>query len=318
MAAIQWRPAVNALTKPVFYRIQIIPRNIAGYEEMAADISAAHPNQGGIMKIVLCMFMFSMFFLSSDLSIANIDNGLVLSLSFTGDAKDSSGNEHHGVVTGAVLTEDRFGNSNSAYLFDGTDYITIPDSDELHFTGSFSVSVWFQSVSPSLVDCVISHVQGSMTGYQLSNSSVENKFRWDYFHGAAATWDDARNSIPINLIDDNFWHHVVGIYQENSSGVNLKLYVDGNKVDESTFSEEISWGVGDLFIGTNLHGVGSEYRGFNGYIDDLKIYDRSLSETEIQELYWENNQAYQAGRQSCIDNPNSCGIKPKVVVVPLR
>ncbi|WP_417908852.1 DUF4469 domain-containing protein [Candidatus Electronema sp. PJ] len=44
MATLQWRPAVNALTKPVSYRIQIIPRNIAGYEEMAADISAAHPN----------------------------------------------------------------------------------------------------------------------------------------------------------------------------------------------------------------------------------------------------------------------------------
>jgi hypothetical protein len=43
MATLQWRPAVNALTKPVSCRIQIIPRNIAGYEEMAADISAAHP-----------------------------------------------------------------------------------------------------------------------------------------------------------------------------------------------------------------------------------------------------------------------------------
>ncbi len=43
MATTQWRPAVNALTKPVSYRIQIIPRNIAGYEEMAAAISAAHP-----------------------------------------------------------------------------------------------------------------------------------------------------------------------------------------------------------------------------------------------------------------------------------
>lgn len=43
MATLQWRPAVNALTKPVSYRIQIIPRNIAGYEEMAADISTANP-----------------------------------------------------------------------------------------------------------------------------------------------------------------------------------------------------------------------------------------------------------------------------------
>lgn len=43
MTTLQWRPAVNALTKPVSYRIQIIPRNIAGYEEMAADISSANP-----------------------------------------------------------------------------------------------------------------------------------------------------------------------------------------------------------------------------------------------------------------------------------
>jgi hypothetical protein len=43
MSTLQWRPAVNALTKPVSYRIQIIPRNIAGYEEMAADISSANP-----------------------------------------------------------------------------------------------------------------------------------------------------------------------------------------------------------------------------------------------------------------------------------
>jgi hypothetical protein len=43
MPTIQWRPAVNALTKPVSYRIQIVPRDIAGYDEMAADISTEHP-----------------------------------------------------------------------------------------------------------------------------------------------------------------------------------------------------------------------------------------------------------------------------------
>lgn len=43
MSTIQWRPQVNALTKPVSYRIQIVLRNIAGYDEMAADISTEHP-----------------------------------------------------------------------------------------------------------------------------------------------------------------------------------------------------------------------------------------------------------------------------------
>ena len=43
MPTIQWRPQVNALTKPLSYRIQYVPRNTAGYNEMAADISSSHP-----------------------------------------------------------------------------------------------------------------------------------------------------------------------------------------------------------------------------------------------------------------------------------
>jgi len=43
MSTMQWRPAINALTKPISRRIQIVPRNIAGYDEMAADISTEHP-----------------------------------------------------------------------------------------------------------------------------------------------------------------------------------------------------------------------------------------------------------------------------------
>jgi len=44
MTKIQWRPQVNALTTPPSYRAQVVPHNIAGYNEMAADISAGHPN----------------------------------------------------------------------------------------------------------------------------------------------------------------------------------------------------------------------------------------------------------------------------------
>jgi hypothetical protein len=43
MSTIQWRPVVNALTKPQSYRPQVVPRGSAGYDEMAADIAAAHP-----------------------------------------------------------------------------------------------------------------------------------------------------------------------------------------------------------------------------------------------------------------------------------
>jgi hypothetical protein len=44
MTTVQWRPAVNALTKPQSYSIQIVPRSISGYDKMAADLAAVNPN----------------------------------------------------------------------------------------------------------------------------------------------------------------------------------------------------------------------------------------------------------------------------------
>jgi hypothetical protein len=44
MTTIQWRPQVNALTKPQSYRAQTVPRGTSGYDKMAADISAVNPN----------------------------------------------------------------------------------------------------------------------------------------------------------------------------------------------------------------------------------------------------------------------------------
>lgn len=44
MPNVQWKPVENALTTPRSYRVQVVPHNTPGYEEMAADISALNPN----------------------------------------------------------------------------------------------------------------------------------------------------------------------------------------------------------------------------------------------------------------------------------
>jgi hypothetical protein len=51
----------------------------------------------------------------------SVSNGLVAHYPFNGNANDESGNGNHGTVHGAKLTQDRFGNPNSAYYFDGID-----------------------------------------------------------------------------------------------------------------------------------------------------------------------------------------------------
>ena len=68
-------------------------------------------------------------------------NGLVGYWGFNGTANDQSGNGNNGTENGATLTTDRFGNANSAYSFDGNDFIEIADNPTLNFTTQFSLPI---------------------------------------------------------------------------------------------------------------------------------------------------------------------------------
>lgn len=80
----------------------------------------------------------------------DISDGLVACYPFTGNADDESGNGNHGVVIGATLTEDMFGNSESAYYFDGVnDYIRVPHSSDLNINTAtgFTIGMWTKADS---------------------------------------------------------------------------------------------------------------------------------------------------------------------------
>jgi len=73
-------------------------------------------------------------------------NGLIGWWPFNGNANDESGNGNDGTVNGAVLTEDRFGNENSAYSFDGIDdFINAGYVNEISGSSQLSVSYWINS-----------------------------------------------------------------------------------------------------------------------------------------------------------------------------
>src|SRR4051812_9830971 len=71
-------------------------------------------------------------------------NGLVAWYSFNGNANDESSNGNNGVINGAVLTADRFGNANAAYDFDGvSNYISVTGNGSLHnIFDTMSCSIW--------------------------------------------------------------------------------------------------------------------------------------------------------------------------------
>lgn len=82
----------------------------------------------------------------------NLDSGLVGYYSFNGNAKDMSGNGNDGIVHGATLTVDRFGNPNSAYYFYGKSKIST--NSFTWQTNQFSIVGWIKDddINPSQTD----------------------------------------------------------------------------------------------------------------------------------------------------------------------
>lgn len=244
--------------------------------------------------------------LNIDFSSSSLSEGLVAYYPFNGNADDESGNGNNATVNGASLAEDRFGFSDRAYRFDGI-------NDDIVSTASVSsskltVSAWilieeyhcwggivdaFQEKWEFVIDC-----------------EESNKLEFAKWHGDGS-WEDYVDSLILSL---NEWYHVVLVINELVG----TFYV--NSVKSSSFSLDsiVSVEPATLIIGHSRSGS-SQY--FEGLIDDVRLYDRALSDSEIQKLYNEQpgnstntcseselSAQYEAGKQYCIDNPEDCGI----------
>lgn len=212
-------------------------------------------------------------------------NGLVASYSFSGNAQDESGNGHHGTVNGATLIADRFGNANSAYSFDGNDdYIQIEHHEDLDLMtdpkDSVTIIAWFKSDTVNDY-AILSKCRPTGWGdmpytVNLNEDGVARYWRYD---------DNPQSSLQTlgkrNLADNN-WHQIVFV---NAGEACHKIYVDGSLETENTDKwSSLLTNSYPLVLGAYFNYTAStDY--FRGTIDDVQIYNRSLSTEEINTLF---------------------------------
>ena len=204
-------------------------------------------------------------------------NGLVGEWLFDGNANDTSGNGNNGTVNGATLTTDRFGNSNKAYSFDGVDdYITT--NSILWDFNSFTINFWIYI--SSYTDSYMSPLSKNDYNYPPSNTIN------CYASGFIGMWDDGayfdvRKGYSFEI---KKWVSITLMYD----GEVMKQFYDNVLVSQISYSEKRI--LNDLPL--NL-GKGCGYPGYldityhDGLVDDVRIYNRALSESEISELYQE-------------------------------
>lgn len=198
--------------------------------------------------------------------------GLVAAYSFdegTGSAAgDSSGNGNTGAITNATWAP--AGKYGRALSFNGTNaLVSIPSSASLNLTTGMTLEAWVNpSVSRSSWGDIVWKADAL---YFLEGTSTNGGRPAAGAKNASGTWTDAYgpSALPVNT-----WTHLAATYD----GSFVRLYVNGVEVAAAARTGNLLASTQPLFIGGNT--IYGYY--FAGMIDDVRVYNRALTQTEIQ------------------------------------
>jgi len=225
------------------------------------------------MKTVITLTFLSIFgFTYAQIPSYVPSNGLVGWWPFNGNANDESGNGNDGTVNGATLTADRFGNPNAAFSFNGIDnLITVSAQTDVTQNSNYTVSFWYNSPTSDYNGAFLSF--GSWF-CKLGHDSP-GLFYKDEIGNQANNWYVQQHFNYLPQV--NTWNQLV----IRKIGTTINLY--NNQILVGTIT---SYGFAN-FNATSLIQFGyyccQEY--FNGQLDDIGIWNRDLTESEIQSLF---------------------------------
>ena len=205
----------------------------------------------------------------------SLEDSLQCFYPFNNNANDESGNGHDAFVNGAMPTTDRFHQEDAAYFFDGVD-------DYINSFSTFdyperSLSLWVKPYNISSV-YPLNQIVISQDDYHLKYGML----RVDFDSGMLNLWAGGINNNYTTQADEflNKWTFVVLIRDFDS--VSYYINATFGRTDVSNDSGSVYNPYSRLIIGA---GRSLENQFFHGEIDDVRIYNRVLSEEEIEELF---------------------------------
>lgn len=212
--------------------------------------------------------------LQSSLS-QSLNFGLQARYCFDGNLNDSTSNNNHLQLN--VGTTQYFSNGNlgsALYTNGSTQYESILPFNTTGYT-SIAVSMWVKSSGADPSGTSI--LQGAYSGFGMSIWGTTNQML-GFFDGSSAS-----SYLSSQAITDGNWHHVVA----QNDGSTTYLYIDGildGKQAETLLTPAYA-STNKLFLGM----LKQQTNPYTGYVDEIRIYNRTLSDCEILELYKQLN-----------------------------
>jgi hypothetical protein len=211
-------------------------------------------------------------------------NGLIAYYPFTGDAKDASGNQLDGTLNGPTAALDRFGKASSAFQFDGNDYISMGNPSQLQIVNDITLSAWvncnYTEGANILSKYAVTNQSGTnQAGYYLNLQSTGNNTK--YFGarvGYPGSGAAGLNFAGGALFSGNEWVN----FTFTITGSTAKWYKNGVEVFTATNQQPLT---ADALAAFEIGRQSTGAYFFQGFIDDVLIYNRVLSPTEVAQVY---------------------------------
>jgi hypothetical protein len=206
-------------------------------------------------------------------------------------AYDSSGYNNHGTLyNNPVWVDGKFG---KALNFNGSiKYVSVPDSNSIR-ANEITISAWVNLFVLNS-DNIIMNKRHSLTAYAFRsyylNIAPNNTVRFTI----STNTTNSTNLYSSSTLTDNVWYHITAVY----NGTAMKIYINGILDSQVSKNGTIVYDSNSLRIGSFDGSNGL----FNGIIDEIRIYNRTLSDEEIKQLYFMGSNKLGAGNYSYILN----------------
>jgi hypothetical protein len=187
-------------------------------------------------------------------------------------AVDSTGNGHDAICMDGRCPIVVSGQVGNGFRFQGDEFVVAPDHPDFS-PARFTVAAWVRDTGTR------GNIVSKVFGTEVLNS-------WQLFLGSSrdlslrtSNTTDGEHILGGPTITADRWTHVVGIWD----GTRKFLYVDGIFIDSAAPARGISFDGGDVYIGADFNDGGPVFF-LTGDIDDVRFYDRVLTDPEIAAL----------------------------------
>jgi hypothetical protein len=220
--------------------------------------------------------------------------GLISHYPMDGSADDITKNQNHGTLSGPITAKDRFGVENSSYFFDGiNDYINF-GSDTSLMPSSITINMWVKFEDNQRNMFLMNNVLPGPGTWGVTTFYAKDGTGWRTTGGGGL--NNKVLAIKSNLnVDTSKWQMYTMTYSKDSNS--LKLFIDGKFIAKENYGGTVgSFGPNDSLQhdkNTNWYfGLHNERKKqsldpyyFKGFLDDMRIYNRALTNSEISQLF---------------------------------